>query len=132
MGQNRSDTGPQRAAKRRRAEERRCPTCGRGNALRIGNEAWDDTDARVYVTIRQCRWTDSGKCTFEETLEKRIPFTEPAPFVVPSTFMECDGCREFLQVTQKGVMPVHDLRDRQGNRLEECPGSRNPPRTKAD
>jgi hypothetical protein len=74
MGQNRRDSGPQRAAKTRWAENSRCPKCGRGGALRRGRDVWDDLDARVYVAISECRWRDSGECDHREAVETRIPF----------------------------------------------------------
>jgi hypothetical protein len=43
MGQQRRDTGPQRAAKKRRAERTRCPACGRKGALSHDFDGWFHT-----------------------------------------------------------------------------------------
>ncbi|SEE71722.1 hypothetical protein SAMN05216532_8490 [Streptomyces sp. 2231.1] len=75
MGQTRRDSGPQRAAKRSRAERRRCPSCGRGNALRTGTDNWPDLDAHVYVTVTECRWRDQDLCNYRTTDERRVPST---------------------------------------------------------
>lgn len=48
MGQTRTDSNQQVAAKRRGAEKRRCPYCGRGNALsRIDDE---------FIRAKVCRY----------------------------------------------------------------------------
>jgi len=75
MGQTRRDSGPQRAAKRTRADRRRCPSCGRGSALRTGSDDWPDVDAHVYVTVTECRWRDRGLCDYRKTDERRVPPT---------------------------------------------------------
>lgn len=72
MGQTRRDSGSQRAAKRSRAERRRCPSCGRGNALRTGADNRPDLDAHVYVTLTGCRWRE-GVCDYRRTDERRVP-----------------------------------------------------------
>lgn len=82
MGQTRRDSGPQRAAKRSRAERRRCPSCNRGNALRTGTDNWPDPDldAHVYVTVTEWRWRDQDLCDYRKTGERRVP---PTPIRSP-------------------------------------------------
>lgn len=61
------------SAKRRQAEDSRCPNYHRGNAIRTDRDSWDDIDATVYVTIRECRWRDRGLCDYKEVAEHRVP-----------------------------------------------------------
>jgi hypothetical protein len=42
------------------AEKRRCPSCGRGAALK--REVIDD-----YQTVTYCRWKLEGKCDYERS-----------------------------------------------------------------
>lgn len=78
MGQNRTDTPVQLAAKRRHAERRRCPECGRGSALRIGAESWTDPHGtQVRVTVVECRWTDRGLCAYRKTSTTSRPAQRP-------------------------------------------------------
>ncbi|MGW2594811.1 hypothetical protein ACWCXC_31725 [Streptomyces sp. NPDC001515] len=74
MGQTRRDSGPQRAAKRRRAERTRCPKCGRGAALTIGYDSWQDADGvTVRATLTVCRWRDRGLCDYRAATEEPQP-----------------------------------------------------------
>lgn len=79
MGQNRSDSGPQKSAKRRAAERSRCPKCGRGSALHRSVDSWDEPGGvRVLITIVECRWRNSGKCDYQATTETRVDLTPDA------------------------------------------------------
>lgn len=72
MGQTRTDTGPQRAAKQRTAERNRCPKCHRGSALVRDYDKWDEEDGtRVVLTYVNCRWRLSNKCDYQTTLDSR-------------------------------------------------------------
>ena len=61
-GRSRADTANQIASKRRRAELRRCPKCGRGSALR---DYQDDTFTGQY-----CYWSEQGKCDYKNLRER--------------------------------------------------------------
>ncbi|MFD6335333.1 hypothetical protein ACFWGI_37930 [Streptomyces niveus] len=74
MGQNRSDTSIQLAAKRRRAERTRCPECRRGSALRTDSDSWNEPDGTtVRVIVTECRWKDTKRCTYSHTRTLRTP-----------------------------------------------------------
>lgn len=60
MGQNRTDTAIQIAAKVRGAETRKCKCCGRKNAM--STPAWYDVERDGWQgTIRICRWCGASK-----------------------------------------------------------------------
>jgi hypothetical protein len=76
----RRDSSVQRAAKRTRAERDRCPECRRGAAIRRVSDTWDDLDGtRVHVTITECRWRDSDRCSYRSVTERRIPMEDRSP-----------------------------------------------------
>lgn len=61
MGQTRSDTTVQRAAKRRTGERQQCPACGRKCALLRQPDTVDGVTIGLAV---ECRWKKSGRCTY--------------------------------------------------------------------
>lgn len=80
MGQTRSDTSIQLAAKRRRAERTRCPECRRGSALRTESDSWDEEDGTtVRLIVTECRWRDQKKCGYIHTRTVRTPPAKPTP-----------------------------------------------------
>lgn len=66
MGQTRTDSNQQIAAKKRGAEHRRCPECKRGNAL-------SDMSIPDVQSARQCRY-----CGYADgyIYDPGVPFTE--------------------------------------------------------
>lgn len=56
MGQTRTDTNEQYAAKVNRAKRTQCPKCGRKSALTRKNLASD--------VVVACRWTLQGLCDY--------------------------------------------------------------------
>lgn len=56
MGQQRTDTINQLAAKQRVADSRKCPSCGRRSALSSRYELRDDLGIRRIGSARQCNY----------------------------------------------------------------------------
>ncbi len=67
MGMQRKSSGINRRAASRSAERKRCPNCGRKNAVQTSHERMTDESGKdVLVVLKVCRWIEDDKCDYRE------------------------------------------------------------------